>query len=144
MVLRIFMNLLLWSESAHNWRRGDVKAYVHLKRWLCHLVEFDFYLVTFKPNNACLFYYWPVHSIFNTQVRCFFMKLCYNKNICYKQDSQLFTMYALSASNSLSMKSADSNNLQDEINCRTSRRLFSFEINLSTYLNFFKMFTLEH
>ena len=108
---------------------------MNLKRWLCHLVEFGLYLVTFKPNNACLFYYWLVHSIFNTQVRCFFMKLCYNKNICYKQDSQLFTMYALSAANSLSRKSADSTNLQDEINCSTSRRLFSFEMSLCVYLS---------
>ena len=81
---------------------------MNLKRWLCHVVEFDLYLVTFTPNCACLFYYWPVHSMFNRQVRCFFMKLCYNKSICYKQDSQLFTRYAVSASNNLSMKSADS------------------------------------
>ena len=42
--------------------------------------------VTFTPNCACLFYYWPVHSIFNRQVRCFFMKLYYK-------------LYAVSASN---------------------------------------------
>ena len=108
-----------------------------------YVVEFDLYLVMFKANYACLFYYWPVHSIFNRQVRCFFMKLCYNKSICYKQDSQLFTRYALSALNNLSMKSADSANLQDEINCSTNRRLFPYKMNLSTSLNFFKMFTLE-
>ena len=141
-VLRIFINVFLWSGTAHNWRRGEVKPHVNLKRWLCHVVRFDLYLVTFKPNYACLFYYWPERSFFNRQVRCFFMKLCCN-SICYKQDSQLFTRYAVSASNNLSMKSADSANLQDEINCSTSRRLFSYKMNLSTNLNFFKMFTLE-
>ena len=118
-VLRIFINIFLWSGTAHNWRRGVVKTHVNLKRWLCHVVEFDLYLVTFKPNCACLFYYWPVHSMFNRQVRCFFMKLCYNKSICYKQDSQLFKRYAGSASNNLSMKSADSADLQDKMNCST-------------------------
>ena len=66
----------------------------------------------FRPDYAGLFYYWPVYAIFNRQVRCFFMKLYYNKSICYKQDSQLFTRYAVSASNNLSMKSADSADLQ--------------------------------
>ena len=92
-VLRIFINIFQWSGTAHNWRRGVVKTHVNLKRWLCHVVEFDLYLVTFKPNCACLFYYWPVHSMFNRQFAAFFfMNLCYNKSICYKQDSQLFTI----------------------------------------------------
>ena len=104
-----------------------------------YVVEFDLYLVMFKANYACLFYYWPVHSVFNRQVRCFFMKLCYNKSIYYK----LFTRYALSASNNLSMKLADSANLQDEINCSTNRCLFPYKMNVSTNLNFFEMVTLE-
>ena len=68
---------------------------------------------------------------------------CVITKVCYKQDSQLFTKYALSVWNNLSMKSADSANLKDETNCSTSRRLFSCKMNLSTNLNFFKMSTLE-